>query len=139
MRHVCPKCDVPLFVLRFKGIEVDFCDQCRGVWLDAGELEELLSRTGARANDPLLKFQQQNGRVPVGHKHLCPRCDESLQEIQIEHSGSKVLALDKCPHGHGLWFDVDELERLLGMFPSDSGAAKTIDCLNELFGNKSKP
>lgn len=138
MVPVCPKCDVPLFILHFKDIEVDFCDRCRGLWLDAGELEALLERTGACADDPLLHFQQQRGVLPNGRPHLCPRCDEPLREIQVERAGSPSLTLDRCPRGHGLWFDADELQRLLSMFPPESGAGKTIDHLNELFGMKSK-
>jgi Zn-finger nucleic acid-binding protein len=139
MTHVCPKCDVPLFILHFKDIEVDFCDCCRGLWLDAGELEELLKRTGAQAADPLLHFQQQDGRLPEGRRHLCPRCDEPLREIQVERPGTPGLTLDKCPRGHGLWFDADELQQLLTMFPPQTNAAITIDYLNELFGTKLKP
>jgi Zn-finger nucleic acid-binding protein len=139
MKHVCPKCDIPLFVLHFKDIVVDFCDRCRGLWLDAGELEELLVRTGTQTDDPLLRFQRRDGRLSAGHRHLCPRCDEPLREIEVERKGSTPLTLDKCPRGHGLWFDADELQQLLEMFPPDCGAKKTIDCLNELFAKKSKP
>ena len=139
MVPVCPKCDVPLFILHFKDIEVDFCDCCRGLWLDAGELEALLEHTGARADDPLLHFQRQDGVLPNGRPHLCPRCDEPLREIQTEPAGLSALTLDKCPRGHGLWFDADELQRLLSLFPPEDGAEKTIDYLNELFGMKSKP
>ena len=138
MIPVCPKCDVPLFILRFKDIEVDFCDRCRGLWLDAGELEALLNRTGASAGDPLLHFQQQQGVPPKGRPHLCPRCDEPLREIQVEHPGVHRLTLDKCPRGHGLWFDADELTQLLAMFSPGAGARNTIDYLNELFGMTSK-
>jgi Zn-finger nucleic acid-binding protein len=137
MKHVCPKCDVPLFILHFKDIEVDFCDHCHGLWLDAGELEELLRRTGAQTDDPLLRFQKQEGRFPAGRPHLCPRCDERLREIQVECPGASTLTLDKCPRSHGLWFDANELQQLLTMFPPDCGAGKTIDYLNELFGKKS--
>jgi Zn-finger nucleic acid-binding protein len=137
MKHVCPKCDVPLFILHFKDIEVDFCDHCHGLWLDAGELEELLRRTGAQADDPLLRFQEQEGRLPDGRAHLCPRCDERLREIQVERAGSSTLTLDKCPRGHGLWFDADELQQLLAMFPPGCDAGNAIDYLNELFGKKS--
>jgi len=139
MKRVCPKCDVPLFILHYKDIEVDFCDRCRGLWLDAGELEALLQRTGAKADDPLLKFQRQSGIRPKGRPHLCPRCDTPLHEIQVEHAGAPTLTLDKCPRGHGLWFDADELRQLLTMFPIESGAARTIDHLNELFGANAKP
>jgi len=146
MIRVCPKCDVPLFILHFKDIEIDFCNHCQGLWLDAGELEALMEQTGADTHDPLLKFQQQTGAQPSGRPHLCPRCDAPLHEITIDpcsHGAQSPcpaphLTLDKCPRGHGLWFDADELQQLLAMFPPESGASKTIDYLNELFTTKSK-
>ena len=135
MIPVCPKCDVGLFILNFKAIEVDYCERCRGVWLDAGELEQLMTTTGANPNDPLLQFQKQPGVVPRGATHLCPRCDRRLHEITVASPhGGLPLTLDRCPHSHGLWFDADELQRLLAMFPPGSGAGKTIHHLNELFG-----
>jgi len=136
MKHVCPRCDVPLLVLQFQRVDVDFCNHCHGLWLDAGELEELLTRTGAHANDPFLGFQRQTGRLPAGRQHLCPRCDEPLWEIQVQHPGAPPLTLDKCPRGHGLWFDANELERLLAMFPPRCEAAKTINYLHELFSTQ---
>lgn len=138
MIPVCPKCDVPLFILHFKDIEVDFCDRCRGLWLDAGEFEALLNRTGANAEDPLLHFQQQQGVLPSGRPHLCPRCDEPLRELTVAPSSGDPLTLDRCPRGHGLWFDADELTQLLAMSPPAVDARKTIDYLNELFNMTSK-
>ncbi len=35
----CPKCGMDLIALDYKGIEVDKCSECEGIWLDAGELE----------------------------------------------------------------------------------------------------
>jgi hypothetical protein len=35
----CPKCWMELIEIDFKGIKVDKCSECQGVWLDAGELE----------------------------------------------------------------------------------------------------
>lgn len=139
MRRVCPKCDVPLFILHFKDIEIDFCNHCRGLWLNTHELEALLEQTGADTHDPLLKFQQQTCVQPTGRPHLCPRCDAPLHEIQVDHVGAPRLTLDKCPRGHGLWFDADELQQLLAMFPPQSGTGKTIDYLNDLFTTKAKP
>lgn len=126
----CPKCHVGLLILNFKGIEVDYCERCRGIWLDHGELEELMKRTGAQADDPLLQFQQQSGWIPPGRKNLCPRCDGPLEEI----GPAPELTLDRCPRGHGMWFDADELKQLLSRFPSEKGASQTINYLNEVFG-----
>ena len=37
----CPKCGMELVEIDSKGIKVDKCFECDGVWLDAGELEAL--------------------------------------------------------------------------------------------------
>ena len=37
----CPVCkDVTLLMSEKKGIEIDYCPECRGIWLDKGELEK---------------------------------------------------------------------------------------------------
>lgn len=41
----CPVCDVALNMADRQGIEIDFCPQCRGVWLDRGELDKIIERT----------------------------------------------------------------------------------------------
>lgn len=37
----CPKCGGELNEVTFRGIKIDKCSACRGVWLDNGELEKL--------------------------------------------------------------------------------------------------
>ena len=40
----CPIDDSPLSVSSHEGVEIDFCPQCRGVWLDRGELDKIIDR-----------------------------------------------------------------------------------------------
>lgn len=41
----CPVCrEVTLVMADRQGIEVDYCPQCRGVWLDRGELDKIIER-----------------------------------------------------------------------------------------------
>jgi Zn-finger nucleic acid-binding protein len=41
----CPVCrNVNLAVSERQGIEIDYCPQCRGVWLDRGELDKIIER-----------------------------------------------------------------------------------------------
>lgn len=47
---VCPRCDGDLTPRQRAGIEVDVCSNCRGVWLDRGELDKLLEQE-SRNND----------------------------------------------------------------------------------------
>ena len=35
----CPKCGMELIEIDYKGIKIDKCSECEGIWLDAGELE----------------------------------------------------------------------------------------------------
>jgi hypothetical protein len=52
----CPVCRVPLAMSDRQGIEIDYCPQCRGVWLDRGELDKVIERSappaGAGGNAP---------------------------------------------------------------------------------------
>ena len=41
----CPTCDdVTLVISSREGIEIDHCPECRGVWLDRGELDKIIER-----------------------------------------------------------------------------------------------
>ncbi len=37
----CPKCGMELIEIDFRGIKVDKCSECQGVWLDAGEMDHV--------------------------------------------------------------------------------------------------
>ncbi len=43
---LCPACkNVSLVMSERQGIEIDYCSQCRGVWLDRGELDKIIDRS----------------------------------------------------------------------------------------------
>ncbi|MFM1790529.1 MAG: hypothetical protein RLZZ526_856 [Actinomycetota bacterium] len=44
----CPHCSVNLLMTDRQGIEIDYCPDCRGVWLDRGELDKLVERSNAQ-------------------------------------------------------------------------------------------
>jgi uncharacterized protein len=42
----CPVCaNASLVMSERQGIEIDYCPQCRGVWLDRGELDKIIERS----------------------------------------------------------------------------------------------
>jgi hypothetical protein len=45
----CPVCDVELRMTDRHGVEIDYCPQCRGVWLDRGELEKIVAIAESQA------------------------------------------------------------------------------------------
>jgi uncharacterized protein with PIN domain len=42
----CPRCNGALKESKFEEVMIDTCEKCGGIWLDSGELEQLLKRDG---------------------------------------------------------------------------------------------
>ena len=48
----CPVCKDVTFLMSEKiGVEIDYCPECRGIWLDRGELEKLIEKEEKNYND----------------------------------------------------------------------------------------
>ncbi len=45
---LCPVCHVGLSMTDRQGVEIDYCPQCRGVWLDRGELDKIIERSAGQ-------------------------------------------------------------------------------------------
>jgi uncharacterized protein len=58
----CPTCNVELRLAERSGVEIDYCPQCRGVWLDRGELDKIIERSAPMA--PAAAMPQQG--TPLG-------------------------------------------------------------------------
>ena len=42
---LCPVCRVSLVMAERQNVEIDYCPQCRGVWLDRGEIDKIIERS----------------------------------------------------------------------------------------------
>lgn len=70
----CPNCkEINLAITDRQGIEIDYCPQCRGVWLDRGELDRLIERAERPPPPP-------SARPPV-------RGDRDRDDDHYEHDG----------------------------------------------------
>jgi len=57
----CPTCtDTALVMSDRQGVEIDYCPQCRGVWLDRGELDKLIERSAAMTPAPAVNAAVQS-------------------------------------------------------------------------------
>lgn len=48
----CPVDGTTLVMADRQGVEIDYCPQCRGVWLDRGELDKIIERSAPAAAAP---------------------------------------------------------------------------------------
>jgi Zn-finger nucleic acid-binding protein len=55
----CPTDNATLVMSERAGIEIDYCPECRGVWLDRGELDKILDRATADVPAPAPVQPQQ--------------------------------------------------------------------------------
>jgi Zn-finger nucleic acid-binding protein len=84
MAMKCPTCLQPDLVMSERqGIEIDYCPQCRGVWLDRGELDKIIERSVAQpAAQPAAPPPQQPayGQQPAYAEHR-----DSERHRQYDH------------------------------------------------------
>ena len=52
----CPVDGTSLQMTERQGVEIDYCPQCRGVWLDRGELDKIVERSAAAERVPQEPF-----------------------------------------------------------------------------------
>lgn len=96
-----------MVILEHEQIEIDYCPECRGIWLDSGELE-LLFDDPSQAKQLLASFAGNPQSVLRSRK--CPICGKRMTEVRVGTSEPPIL-IDECPQFDGLWFDKDELEQ----------------------------
>ena len=83
----CPTCnDVTLVMAERQGVEIDYCPQCRGVWLDRGELDKLIERSETVAPVPQQPLQQPQQQPPPGYPQQNARRPDYRDSDFNQHS-----------------------------------------------------
>ena len=118
-----------MITLELEDVEIDYCTDCGGIWLDAGELEQLLNEPDkAKSLLDSFKIDSESGEKI----RKCPICDKKMQKIVVG-SSKPVLLIDKCRKGDGLWFDKGELQDIFDRAELDEDN-KIQKLLSDMFG-----
>ncbi len=129
----CPVCKNAMIVMELAEVEIDYCTGCEGIWLDAGELELLLG-DGGKTKELISSFTQADEGGEKQRK--CPICDKKMEKAAVGRD-EKVLTIDRCVRGDGLWFDKGELSNIIDKAKLDEGN-KIKQLLADMFGHKTK-
>ncbi|MCA9714867.1 MAG: zf-TFIIB domain-containing protein [Myxococcales bacterium] len=111
----CPACGVAMTTDFDRGVELDRCLGCGGLWLDVGELD-VVSAAPATApvhNVAALRREMQAHTVhmnqgPVRYR-TCPRCGGVMNRRNFGTLSGVII--DECPR-HGVFLDPEELEAI---------------------------
>ncbi len=101
---LCPKCKHYMKPIEFKGIEVDRCTRCYGLWFDQYELEDLKKLSGAETIDigdeDLGREQNKKSKI------FCPKCRTLMMPENDEQQ--MHIHFERCPQCRGVYFDAGE-------------------------------
>jgi Zn-finger nucleic acid-binding protein len=96
----CPECSDTLAAVDAAGVEIDYCSQCGGIWLDLGELRRI-----DPASLPALPAAEHDGAGQLG---ACPRCPGlALWSHPVAPGVSAVVG--ECRGCGGMWIGASEL------------------------------
>ncbi|MFW6044526.1 MAG: zf-TFIIB domain-containing protein [Planctomycetota bacterium] len=103
-KRKCPQCGVSMEASRTSsGVEIDRCPECDGIWLDHGELREIVqAKISERANPRDMAAADRSER-------MCPDCERELFE---HHFGDSSVRIDQCIHCAGIFLDSGELTEI---------------------------
>ena len=102
----CPKCENELLAsTAIRGVEVDRCSRCHGVWFDEEELSALINDQ-AVGNRMLKGSDSGIDRQPG----ICPR--DGTQLLRVYSKRNRAVVLDRCSECRGVWLDGGEFQRL---------------------------
>ncbi len=131
----CVVCKEPMIVVEHENIELDYCDNCHGVWFDAGEVELLMETMGLEAAglDSLHLAPEAKSSEEV---RRCPICNKKMKKVALGRE--PVLLIDVCPQEDGLWFDSGEVGQLVAHISAQTEGKKdshehVIEFLGEVF------
>jgi len=103
--------------VEYDGVQIDVCPNCKGEWLNAGDLQkivehhdEVFTPKEIASLDPVNKqvFTAEND----DHDELnCPNCQGGPME-HFNYGDTSGIILHKCTDCGGIWADKDELTKI---------------------------
>lgn len=75
----CPNDNTTLVMTDRNGVEIDYCPECRGVWLDRGELDKIIERSARQAQgNQNQKYRDEGSYRSGGSEYQKPRKKDSF-------------------------------------------------------------
>ena len=118
----CPRCTGALAKEEINGIRLERCPECKGMFLERGELDRVaLPHSGDLEFSSL---DEETFKHPDDHGPAdCPRCESSTMK-KVEFNIYTGIILDYCESCSGFWLDGRELSRINEEVRSLNEAAK---------------
>lgn len=125
----CPKCGKELESRVLGPIDVDECETCKGVWLDAGELGKVEEAADPNINWLDFEIWKHPENFKSKESELkCPSCLENTVAIEYGHT---EVNINYCPSCRGIWLDKDELPKIIESLENEVAEKTFSDYVHE--------
>ena len=102
----CPKCNSSFERITYSNIEVDRCSNCKGIWFDWLEKEDLNQIAGSESID--IGDEQVGAKYNQMRDISCPRC--VVKMLPMVDKDQFHIQYESCPSCFGTFFDAGELK-----------------------------
>ena len=113
----CPKCNSDLTPAIRHKVKVNYCQSCKGMWLERQDLEKLEDEVFDFGEDA--KGTLAFSSTPTTAK--CPECSALLKRFNYRFYD---LEMELCENQHGYWLDEDEDTRVLELMKKEEADEK---------------
>ncbi len=116
--RVCPNCDILLdthLINEKKRLYIEKCKHCDGIFLDFGEIEEIMEQEIIKSEKyDLQKLNLIKNNPLVREKTIrykkCPECRKIMHRFNYQNRSGVII--DRCKE-HGYWLDSGELRQIM--------------------------
>ncbi len=106
----CPRCRTPLNPQQVSNLVMNCCYQCGGLFLDGAASKRVVDAVDPQAIAAAHQVSQHaKGPVATDAAAPCPVCEKPTDRMPIPAAS---VTVDVCRE-HGVWFDRDELQRVV--------------------------
>jgi Zn-finger nucleic acid-binding protein len=113
----CPRCKTVLSEIKYEGVTIEVCPDCKGEWLFAGELERIVEHHDkVFTPEEIASLDAANKEIFTAEKDdqdelNCPVCEDVRME-HFNYGDTSGIILHRCMECDGIWMDKDELEKV---------------------------
>jgi Zn-finger nucleic acid-binding protein len=94
-----------------KDIEVDECNNCKGIWFEEDELRKAKDSADSDLNWMDFEIFKYRDKSKAQARNLaCPQCSQTLVAVDYADTGVEI---DYCPQCKGTWLDKDEFKKVI--------------------------
>jgi len=107
----CIKCNSEMKKCQMYGVLLDFCYECKSVWVDGSEMDSVIYNIKNTKKDLIKQCKIETAKEKNSYNSciICQKC----KNTSLEKYFTNGMILEKCPICNGVFFDKDELEKII--------------------------